>query len=759
MKTALPALSVLILIVLGEVHVAMSNSPANKPLYLNIIWHQHQPLYLDPATDQLKGPWVRTHGTKDYYDMVAILEHYPDIHATVNLTSSLLYQLEEYYVRRLAPFVDTRRNRIKTKEYFRTYGGKTDPWIDVALKPAETFTEKDLQILLYDAWNAFSINDVMIGRFPEYKALRDRFRQHGGRSLTIQQLREVKFWFYAAHFDPDFLEKKVRLIGGDIIDLSDLLVKDQQGHYLLRKQITEEDCQRIVVETFKILSNIIPAHKKLMYHPISHKGQVEVITTPFYHPILPLIYDSDIAKLCQPDDPMPARFYYPQDADVQIAKSVAYYRKLFGQHPMGMWPAEGSVAHDLVPVFARHGIRWIATDEKVLARSKPGLQPKFYPYGIYTNHGTKDSLAIVFRDTELSDRIGFTYQQYRGSDAADDFVNRVLQNAPEVNGPDRLLTVILDGENAWEWYRFDNDGKEFLHSLYRKLSELYRERRIVTVTMTEYIHGNPTRGIPAHPLSAMPGLEWLWPGSWINANFDTWIGEDEENRAWEYLLTARRDLEQSGLRAPDPMRTEPRRGTKAWYAYKAWEAIYAAEGSDWFWWYGADQTAGGGDDPFDNAFLTHLKNVYHFARLAGASLPRRSFEPILKTRSQRNNTHGTMARSRDDLVPVLFRCDARNLEVGDAIYIVGNHESLANWRPNVVAMRDDGREGDEKAGDGVWSLQLLLPKGFELQYKYTNSGPEGHWTGEEFPVKSRRLRIEQRNGQPLIIMDKFGVLE
>ena len=191
-----------------------------------------------------------------------------------------------------------------------------------------------------------------------------------------------------------------------------------------------------------------------------------------------------------------------------------------------MWPAEGSVAQEIVPIFGRNGIHWIATDEKILARSTPQDQPKFYPYGVYANGDEMDSVVVVFRDTELSDKIGFTYQNFRGEDAADDFIKSILMYAPNEGEPDRLLTVILDGENAWEWYRQDNDGKEFLHALYRKLSALYDTKQIISVTMTEYMQGNPKRGIAPHPISSMRKLDWLYPGSWINANFDTWIGEE-----------------------------------------------------------------------------------------------------------------------------------------------------------------------------------------------------------------------------------------
>ncbi len=169
-----------------------------KTLYLNIIWHQHQPLYLDPESDQLQGPWVRTHGTKDYYDMAAMLEKYPNIHFTVNLTSSLLLQLQIYYVERLGPFVDVKKNRVDAKKYFAQFGGKTDPWIDLALKPTEQFNEQDLNYLFKNSWNAFGVSEIVIARFPEYKQLREKYTQRGVKGMSEQDIREVKYWFYLA---------------------------------------------------------------------------------------------------------------------------------------------------------------------------------------------------------------------------------------------------------------------------------------------------------------------------------------------------------------------------------------------------------------------------------------------------------------------------------------------------------------------------------------------------------------------------------
>ncbi len=736
-----------------------SYQKSGKTLYLNIIWHQHQPLYLDPAKDQLQGPWVRTHGTKDYYGMAALIGKYPKVHCTVNLTSSLLFQLDKYYVQRLKPFVDLKKNRINAKKFLHEYEGKTDPWIDLALKPTAQFTGDELSFLLYNVWNAFGISDVMIDRFPQYKNLRDKYKTSGVGSLSEQDRRDIKFWFYLAHFDPDLFEQRITLANGMTVDVRDLIEKQTDGTYKLKKVITEDDCNRIVVESYKILSAIIPVHKKLMYHPDSNSGQIEIITTPFYHPILPLIYDTDLEKICQPNDPVPPRFHFPQDAAAQVEMAISYYAKLFGQPPAGMWPAEGAVANEVVPVFSSHNIKWIATDEKVLMHSQPNGQPKYYPYALGSDSTKIKKLAIVFRDTELSDKIGFTYKTFHGEDAADDFIKNVLKYVPEENEPDRLLTVILDGENAWESYQYDNEGKEFLHALYRKLSKLYETNQIKSVTVTEYMKGNPARKVPAHPVKTIPKLQWLWPGSWINANYDTWIGEVEENTAWEYLLTARNDLIKSGLEPPDPKKPEPKKGTAYWYAYKAWQSMYAAEGSDWFWWYGDDQTAPGGDKPFDLAFITLVKNVYNFALQSGKVMPAREFSPIIKDDATiSGQTQGTMAQSTKDLVTVLFKVDARNVLVPASIYIVGNQSVLGNWTPNRIRMFDDGTHGDEKKGDGIWSVELQFLPNTQVEYKYTNSGSEGVWVpSEEFPSNNRHLLITAKPGERQVVQDLFGM--
>jgi len=600
-----------------------------KKIFVHILWHQHQPLYANPETDQLAGPWVRTHSTKDYYDMAAMLEKYPDVHCTINLTSSLLHQLRGYYLDRLGPYVHAREGTIDIPGFMKHWKGKTDPWIDLALTPATSYTEKDKDLLYRNAWNAFGINDVMLERFPEYHTLKSRLASSPdvrGAVFSVQELQEIIFWFYLAHFDPDFLRGPVTLTGGVVCDLSDLVREEGEGIFRLKRRVTHADCVRMVVEAYNVMAAVIPVHRALHYSPGKHTGQIDIITTPYYHPILPLIYDSELARTCQPTDSLPPRFSYPDDARAQVAKAVRMYTNIFGFAPTGMWPGEGSVAQPVLEILRSNGILWTASDVRVLQRSRPSDQPNTTPFRFPA--GSKP-ISLVFRDTDLSDRIGFKYQAMEGEAAAEDFVQSLLALSPRKDEPDVLITVILDGENAWEWYRQDVDGKKFLNALYRKLTVLHRQGRITSTTMSEYIGGNPGRGVPAHPVESQPAMEWLWPGSWINANYDTWIGEQEENTAWEYLLQARRDLQHSGVQRPDPRKDPPRKGSRTWNAFMAWEEMYAAEGSDWFWWYGADQTAPAGDKPFDLGYIAHLTNIYRFAALAGGIMPARTFAPII----------------------------------------------------------------------------------------------------------------------------------
>ncbi|MDK9700184.1 MAG: hypothetical protein OEM52_08575, partial [bacterium] len=598
---------------------------AGPTVYLNMIWHQHQPLYLNPELDRLEGPWVRTHATKDYHDMAAMLEKYPSVHTTINLTTSLLHQLQYYYVERLMPYVGRRIQRIDTRRFFSKWRGKTDPWIDLALTPSSQFGETEKSLMKGNGWNCFSVSDVMMNRWPEYQALRDKPLEQ----FTIDDFTQAKGFFYFAQFDPDFLSGEVVLPTKEKINLSELvsITGDASNPvYRLKKPLTEDDCNHLVACAALVMEAVIPMHRQLQYDVAKQTGQIEIITTPYYHPILPLLIDSDIAKRCQPGDKLPERFTAPDDANAQVLLATNAYHSWFGSDPAGMWPGEGSVAPEILPMLAKHGIRWTASDRQVLSRSIPANQP--LPQ-MYVSGMNGSDVALVFRDTDLSDRLGFRYQSMDPEAAAEDFIQGVLSYAKQGEVP--YVSVILDGENAWEHYSRDNDAKRTLHAIYRKLTKLYQMGRIVTVTPSEYLSGNLSRGVTPHQMRTLPRLTTLHSGSWIYGTYDTWIGEAEENAAWNLLKQVRNDLVASGISAPDLSKPIPMKNTKEYYQYQAWMTMYAAEGSDWFWWYGTDQNApGGGDAMFDQAYRTLLQNVYRYMKLAGAKVEEKQFPSLLQ---------------------------------------------------------------------------------------------------------------------------------
>ncbi len=640
------------------ISTSLNKATIKRTVYVQIMWHQHQPTYLDPIADQLTSPWVRKHATKDYYDMAAILQGYPDVHMTINITPVLLNQMIPYYIDRLAPFVDTKKNTVDAAGFLAKWKGHTDPWIDLLLEPTPdpaTATTKQIGLLYADPWSCVSTSPVLMDRFPAYAALRDK----NPATLTKDDFLALKIWFEIAWFDPDFLHGPVALPTGDVVDLTDIISASAPTNatFTLKVPMSEALANRIVAEEVKIIKAVIPIHKKLFYDAALHTGQIEIATTPFYHPILPLVHDTELEAYGQPYDPKPEPpFQFPQDADAQVGRAVAFYTNIFGQPPRGMWPGEGSVAEAVIQHFRKFNINWVATDQAVLAASK-GFKPggavadvSGAPQGPWrvdtdTNVGPitdpTQAMAVFFRNTNMSNDIGFKYQGMVGTDAADDLIKNVSSQAPSFGAPDRVITLILDGENAWETFSKEHDGKGFFIALYSRLTQSQAAGEIISVTGSEYLLGNPARNVPAHPLTGLNEVEPLFPGSWIGGNFAIWIGETEENTGWEYLRTARMDLQASGLTQPDPKAPEPVDQTTAdWHTWKAFDEIYAAEGSDWFWWYGGDETSPSNDDsPFDTAFRTHLAGMYAqmnaaLKLLGKATIALPDFKPIIQANPQ-----------------------------------------------------------------------------------------------------------------------------
>ncbi|TLY16374.1 MAG: hypothetical protein E6K69_04240, partial [Nitrospirae bacterium] len=143
---------------------------------------------------------------------------------------------------------------------------------------------------------------------------------------------------------------------------------------------SEDDKREVLALQQDAVSQIIPLYRKL-----AESGQIELTTSPFYHPILPLLIDTDIAKRSRPETALPQRFQAPADAEAQIQKAVALHTELFGMPPAGLWPSEGSVCPEMAPILRRAGLRWMATDEGVLARSLGSWnrhQDLYHPYRV-----------------------------------------------------------------------------------------------------------------------------------------------------------------------------------------------------------------------------------------------------------------------------------------------------------------------------------------------------------------------------------------
>lgn len=530
-------------------------------LYVNLTWHQHQPLYFkDPDTGVYTRPWVRVHATKSYYDMAALLAEYPDVRATFNLTPVLLRQLEDF-----------------------ENGAKDIYWV-LAEKPVSQLTQDDKRFILERFFDANYTN--IIGRYPRYNEL---LQKRGGASgpeiaraletFTEADFRDLQIWFNLAWFDPSHLAQE---------PLASLVAKG--------RNFAEADKAVVFAEALRIISQVVPIHRELQ-----DRGQIEVTTTPYAHPILPLIYNTDLAANGDPSAELPDRFSYPNDAIAHLARSVEIYEAKYGRAPRGLWPAEGSVGEDIVRIVHDAGFGWMASGEHVLARSL-GLDgftrdgrdvvneadALYRPY--YVEAGEGERVAIVFRDLRLSDLIGFEYSQVDPEQAARDLITRIshVRERLEEQGAEgpHLVSIILDGENAWEHY--PNDGIEFLNALYRNLSET---EWLQTTTVSEYLELFPEQR----------DIETLHWGSWFSPDYATWIGEPEETEAWNYLGRVRRHLAQYDIAG--------RRETTPERLAAALDSMYLAEGSDWFWWYGADQDSGV-DEYFDLAFRSLLKEVY-----------------------------------------------------------------------------------------------------------------------------------------------------
>jgi len=524
-------------------------------------------------------PWVRLHGIKDYIGMALLLDEYPEIHQTFNYVPCLLDQLRDY-----------ENNRA------------VDRFWKLTEISAEDLTEEDR---LYILDNFFSANHLnMIEVYPRYKELLKKRNLRRKRALDVlknyshKDFQDLQVWANLAWYHPLIIQR-------DPV-LAELIRKGEE--------FTKEEKEFVLSKQIEVIKQIIPLHKRLQ-----DSKQIEITTSPYYHPILPLLCNQESARVVLPKISLPKkRLLATEDAKAQVEKAVLSYQKYFDQKPGGMWPSEGAVSDEMIPILMENGFNWLASDEEILActlgsqivRDKYGdvVAPEvlYKPYRIRMND---NDINIVFRDHNLSDLIGFQYSQYNVDNAVSDFMNRINSlKKYNFNGKPLLVTIILDGENAWEYY--PQSGVDFLRKLYEVISN---DRELECVRICDYLEKYPSEQTLKH----------ICPGSWIGHNLATWIGHEEKNTAWEFVDNTRAFL----LDQTVEEHQTPHNGIMA----SAWEEIFIAEGSDWYWWFGDDHFTAHKDE-FDSLFRLHLKNVY---KLFNVDIPRVLDVPITAKTNRR----------------------------------------------------------------------------------------------------------------------------
>ncbi|HEY8642978.1 MAG TPA: glycogen/starch synthase [Candidatus Dormibacteraeota bacterium] len=537
-----------------------------RPLNLALVWHMHQPYYKDDLTRTYLLPWVRLRTAKDYYKMAALLDDYPRVRQTFNLVPSLLAQIEDY-----------------------TKGEYEDLFLNLARRPAADLTHEERRFLIH--WSRESTRFLRVQASPRYTELASRAEDE---TFLEQDIRDLQVWSNLAWVDPGWVDRDP--------GLSQLKAKD--------RDFTEKDKEVLFEAQLEIVGQVIPKYAEL-----AQRGQAELTFSPYYHPILPLLVDLESARAAIPQIRLPnRRFAHREDAERQIEMGMSSFERLMGVHPRGMWPSEMAVGDSVASLAIQAGVEWFISDDDVLARSlEIGLtrdgegrlhQPEIL-YSPYLMERDGGKVSLVFRDAQLSNLIGFDYHRMPTLDAVADFLRR-LRRIREQQGEDRdfLVTVALDGENAWDFY--PREGNDFLDALY---TELDKAQDIVCTTVGDFLREHPERR-PLHRLHT---------GSWIGASLDTWIGDPEHNTAWDLLAETRDWLADYAEHHPH----------EAEQVTAAWREIMITEGSDWFWWFSRKHDSGM-DQIWDNQYRLHLRNVY---KLLNARQPTALFKPILERAS------------------------------------------------------------------------------------------------------------------------------
>lgn len=513
-----------------------------KKLYLTFLWHMHQPYYKDDMTGVYHLPWVFLHGIKDYIEIPKYHEVF-NVKAVFNLVPSLLEQIIDLSV-------DCRNDRL----------------IGLISKPVLSLTDDEKNYLLRSLFWANETN--MIKTSKRYYELFVKYgNSRSKQDISFSELIDLEVHFLIA-WTGTFIKYGSSFVMG--------LIQRDRGY-------SEEDKQHLINILESNFRYIIDYYRSLM-----ESGKIEISTTPFYHPILPLLIKPESFNEALPYTSIPKNaLSMRDDAEWHVKGSKEIYKDLFGKFPDGVWPAEGSVSNDALNMFIDNGFKWVATDEDILSRSLNfDLKNRFNRNRLYKKfffQNERGKINIFFRDKELSDLLGFVYSGMDAELAVNDFVARLREIYENCNFSP-YVSIILDGENAWEFYK--NNGRDFFTSFYKTISSL---EWVDILTYSEAI-GN--ENILEENLSTIAS------GSWIYGNFSTWMGHHEKNKAWEMLYDLRRVF--------DNRRDElTSKQIESFY-----RELHIAQGSDWFWWYGDDHYTEQAD-VIDYLFRKHIKNAYN----------------------------------------------------------------------------------------------------------------------------------------------------
>jgi alpha-amylase/alpha-mannosidase (GH57 family) len=541
-----------------------------KSVDLVFLWHMHQPDYRDYASGDFLLPWVYLHAIKDYSDMAYHLEQHPQMKAVVNFVPVLLDQLEDY------------------RQQFAT-GTIRDPLLRLLKRESmQDVTDDERDLIINSCFR--SDHNKMVAPYPFYKRLSDLFKlvEPGGTVaisyLSGQYLADLLTWYHLAWCGESMRREHELVIN--------LMSKDENFTYEDRKALFD-----LIGNT---ISGIIPRYRKL-----AGSSQIELSTTPHYHPLSPLLLDIHSGRESQPESSLPQSMSYPGGrarVQAQLQEAMDSHQSRFGARPQGVWPAEGAVSTDLIALFAEQGCRWAASGETVLVNSLKHhnlavTDKNQYLYRPYRLEGAGNVVHCFFRDDRLADMIGFEYSNWNGQDAALHFVAQIEAIAEHAGGDEKpLVSVILDGENAWEYYPYN--GYHFLNDLY---SALEAHTKINTTTYRDYLNELEAGDRQMARESGLPGLI---AGSWVYGTFSTWIGSPDKNHAWDLLCAAKQkyDMVMVAGRLSEAERRAAER------------QLSSCESSDWFWWFG-DYNPSHAVASFDRLYRHNLMHLYQLLKL------------------------------------------------------------------------------------------------------------------------------------------------